>query len=153
MILDVYAPSEEKEITLNYINEDATSYNNEVKEYGTSKTKVSYTAPSGLVSVNTISSYNNTGSTITSVMQGTLTDKIEIYDDSKISTMEKLLSLEETDDWRKELESFIEMAVEDFDVFAHNIVQQNASALEIIKFPDSLSTCVCLCRTASRPAQ
>lgn len=91
MILDVYAPSEEKEITLNYINEDATSYNNEVKEYGTSKTKVSYTAPSGLVSVNTISSYNNTGSTITSVMQGTLTDKIEIYDDSKISTMDILV--------------------------------------------------------------
>lgn len=91
MTLDVYAPSEEKEITLNYINEDATSYNNEVKEYGTSKTKVSYTAPSGLVSVNTISSYNNTGSTITSVMQGTLTDKIEIYDDSKISTMDILV--------------------------------------------------------------
>lgn len=68
---------------------------------------------------------------------------------SKISTMEKLLSLEETDDWRKELESFTEMDVEDFDVFVHNIVQQNASALEIIKFPDSLSTCVCLCRTAA----
>lgn len=68
---------------------------------------------------------------------------------SKISTMERLLSLEETDDWRKELESFTEMDVENFDVFVHNIVQQNASALEIIKFPDSLSTCVCLCRTAA----
>ena len=91
MVLDVYAPSEEKEITLNYINEDATSYNNEVKEYGTSKTKVSYTAPSGLVSVNTISSYNNSGSSVTSVMQGTITDKIEIYDDSKVSTMDILV--------------------------------------------------------------
>ncbi len=91
MVLDVYATSEEKEITLNYINEDATSYNNEVKEYGTSKTKVSYTAPSGLVSVNTISSYNNSGSSVTSVMQGTITDKIEIYDDSKVSTMDILV--------------------------------------------------------------
>ena len=91
MVLDVYATSEEKEIALNYINEDATSYNNENIEYGTAKTKVSYAAPSGLVSVNTISSYNNSGSSVTSVMQGTITDKIEIYDDSKVSTMDILV--------------------------------------------------------------
>lgn len=91
MVLDVYATSEEKEIALNYINEDATSYNNENIEYGTAKTKVSYAAPSGLVSVNTISSYNNSGSSVTSVMQGTITDKIEIYDDSKVSAMDILV--------------------------------------------------------------
>ena len=67
--------------------------------------------------------------------------------DSKISTMDKLRSLEETEDWRKELEMFSEMPVEQFDVFAQKIVQQNSSELEIIKFPDSLSTCICLCRT------
>lgn len=91
MVLDVFAPSEEKEITLNYINEDATSYNNENTDYGTAKTKVTYTAPSGLVSVNTISSYNDKGSRVTSVMQGTVTDKIEIYNDSKVSTMDILV--------------------------------------------------------------
>ena len=91
MVLDVYAPSEEKVITLNYTNEDATSYNNEVKEYGTSSKTISYTAPSGLVSVNTISKYNALGETVTSVEQGTVTDKLEIYDDSKISTMDILV--------------------------------------------------------------
>lgn len=91
IVLDVFTPSEEKEISLNYINEDATSYNGESSEYGTAVAKVSYTAPSGLVSVNTISSYNDAGSKVTSVMQGTVTDKIEIYDDSKISTMDILV--------------------------------------------------------------
>lgn len=91
MTLDVYATNTEKEIVLNYINEDATSYENGTELYGTSKTKVEFATPTGLVSVNTISGYDDKDSQVTSVDQGIVTDKVEIFSDEKVSTMDILV--------------------------------------------------------------
>ena len=89
--LDVYTTNAEKEITLKYVNEDATSYDNENKEFGETKVKVNFATPTGLVSVNTISGYDEKNSQVTSVDQGTVTDKIEIYSEEKRSTMDILV--------------------------------------------------------------
>jgi len=68
--------------------------------------------------------------------------------DYDMSTMMKLSQLEETSDYKKELEDYTGMSISDFDIFCKKIVAVNSenslNAIEIIKFPDALSTCVCL---------
>ena len=91
MTLDEFTPSEDSEIVLNYTNAVATSYENVVATYGTSVAEVSYTAPDGVVSVNTVSNYNDENTEITSVKQGVVIDKIEIYDEAKISKVDLLV--------------------------------------------------------------
>ena len=85
--LDLLTPSMEDEIILNYTNEDATVYEDEGKETA----NVSYVAPTGVISVNTVSDYNGENSKVTSVEQGTKTDKIEIFDDAKTAIMDILV--------------------------------------------------------------
>jgi GT2 family glycosyltransferase len=67
---------------------------------------------------------------------------------SNTLTMDRLSSLEETSDYRKELEDFTGMSVDSFDDFSDTIVNVNntnpSNPVEIIRFPDALSTCVCL---------
>lgn len=64
-----------------------------------------------------------------------------------LSSIQKLLSIKETTDWKKELEEYTEMSIDHFDNFVEHITHINGKGIEIIKFPDSLSTCVCLART------
>ena len=73
---------------MKYLNENANKYKNEVNNVGYAETEVEYKAPVGVVSINRISNYENTGKTITSVDQGKVTDKIEIFDDAKVATMD-----------------------------------------------------------------
>ena len=72
-----------------------------------------------------------------------------IYDGS-FSTMDKLMQIKETDKWRGELTHFTEMPVSRFDVFCKKIIKQNCEYYKkedvVLKFPDALSTCVCLVR-------
>lgn len=68
-----------------------------------------------------------------------------------ISTKEKLVSINDTLDYQKELTDYMEMPISDFDEFCQKIISNNQidNNLEIIKFPDSLSTCVCLVNNAN----
>jgi GT2 family glycosyltransferase len=69
------------------------------------------------------------------------------YDD-RMSTMSRLMQVEETLDYKKELEDFMRVPIAEFDGFCKGIVSRNrgtsGSNIEFLKFPDSLSTCVCL---------
>ena len=86
--LNLYTPTSNAKIEMKYLNENATKYKNEVNNVGYAETEVEYKAPVGVVSINRISNYENTGKTITSVDQGKVTDKIEIFDDAKVATMD-----------------------------------------------------------------
>lgn len=82
--LNLYTPTSKEKITLTYGNERASQYQNEVNGLGYSEVEVEYKAPVGVVSINRISNYEATGKTITSVDQGKVTDKIEIFDEAKL---------------------------------------------------------------------
>ena len=88
MKLNLYTPTSNAKIEMKYLNENATKYKNEVNNVGYAETEVEYKAPVGVVSINRISNYENTGKTLTSVDQGKVTDKIEIFDDAKVATMD-----------------------------------------------------------------
>ena len=69
--------------------------------------------------------------------------------DGSISTRDKLKELPDTDDWKVELESYTGLPVEHFDRFTNKVLQANRDGdIELISFPDSLSTCVCLTRNS-----
>ena len=82
--VDLYTPAKSDVIKLRYINDDATNYNNE----GKGEVTINYSAPTGLVAVNSTTNYNNNGSVLTSVRQGVKEDLLAIYTDAKVATME-----------------------------------------------------------------
>ena len=86
--LNIYTPSIKEKIKLYYTNENVTTYENEADGKGYSDIEISYKAPIGVVSINKISNYENTGKTVTSVEQGKVTDKIEIFAENKIANMD-----------------------------------------------------------------
>ena len=89
--LNIYSQTQNEKITMTYTNENATSYSNSVDGKGYTETDIKIKAPIGMVSVNKISNYNNVGGSIESVEQGKVTDKIEIFDEAKIATMDILV--------------------------------------------------------------
>ncbi len=91
MILNIYTPSKKEKVELYYFNENATSYAKEIDGAGYEESEITLKAPVGMVSVNKISNYNNLGNSIVSVSQGKVTDKIEIFDESKVATMDILV--------------------------------------------------------------
>lgn len=82
--VDLYAPAKSEVIKLRYSNDEATNY----EENGYTELQVAYSAPTGLVAVNSTSNYNEVGAVATSVRQGTIEDLIDIYSDAKVATME-----------------------------------------------------------------
>lgn len=70
-----YTPLMEKEIELKVTNSEATNYINE----GISKTKITYSAPTGVVAINTIKNYDGNGNEVTSIKQGTQKATISTY--------------------------------------------------------------------------
>jgi len=82
--VDLFAPASDADFELTYINDDATNYG-ENNEVGFAKTTVTYSAPSGVVSVNSISVDNKT---ITSVNQGKMIEEIPIHSDNKVAKAE-----------------------------------------------------------------
>jgi uncharacterized repeat protein (TIGR01451 family) len=86
--VNLFAPATEEKFELTYTNSEATNYLDENTEVGYAETAVTYSAPSGVVSVNSTYGYNQSGTTITSVNQGKVSDEIAIYSDSKTATME-----------------------------------------------------------------
>jgi len=67
------------------------------------------------------------------------------------STMKKLKCIDPTNDWEKELKDYSGYSYDNFDEFCNVIIKNNRyqNDLEILHFPDSLSTCVCLARNSA----
>ena len=82
--VNLYAPAKLDIIKLRYNNSQATNYIDD----GYRELAFMYSAPTGLVAVNSVSNYNNAGAVITSVRQGMKEDVIDIYSEAKTSTME-----------------------------------------------------------------
>ncbi len=81
--VNLYTPAKKEQVKLRYTNDEATSYENG----GEDVYEVSYSAPTGLVAVNSIEGYNNEAK-IQSVRQGKKTDLIDIYAERKEATQE-----------------------------------------------------------------
>ena len=95
--VDEYAPAKEEEIKLYYNNEESTNYTTDLVEnmqgtLGAVETKqVEYSAPKGVVSVNSISNYNEENTVITSIKEGIKKDTLEIFTSSKNAKMELIV--------------------------------------------------------------
>lgn len=93
--VDMYAPTMDTVIKAYAYNSEATNYAHPI-EYTIENSRtvayqeasIKYSAPSGMIAVNTLSNYNNQGSQITSFKQGTKTDYIDIYSSAKTVTAE-----------------------------------------------------------------
>ena len=89
--------SKEDEIKLFYSNEESTNYTTELVENmqrGLSAIEIKpiiYSAPKGVVSVNSISNYNEENSVIASIFQGIKKDTLEILTSSKNAKMELIV--------------------------------------------------------------
>lgn len=84
----LYTPATEDKFELVYANADVTEYEESLDGLGYDETEIVYSAPSGVISVNSISGYNDTNSTVTSVKQGTQKGVLPIYSEGKVATME-----------------------------------------------------------------
>lgn len=82
--VNLFTPAKTEKLVLRYTNSEATNYENE----GITELDVAYSAPTGIVTVNSISGYDQAGSSVTSVRQGQKEDLLEIYSDAKVATME-----------------------------------------------------------------
>jgi len=81
--VNLYTPAKKEMVKLRYVNDEATGYEND----GYSETEVSYSAPTGLVAVNSIEGYHDADK-IQSVRQGKVTDLIDIFAERKEATEE-----------------------------------------------------------------
>ena len=88
-------PNKTEEVKLYYYNPNAISYEEKTQmwnqELGTSKTEIGFSAPVGMLAVNSVTNYEDTGKSIISVEQGKIEDKIEIFDDAKIAKMNMMI--------------------------------------------------------------
>lgn len=85
--VNLFTPAKTETMVLKYTNSEATNYEND----GVSNLEIKYSAPTGLITVNSISNYNAAGSVIASVRQGEKEDLIDIYSDAKTPTMELVI--------------------------------------------------------------
>lgn len=88
--VDLFAPAVEDNFELSYTNSEVTTYKEEINGIGFTKTPITYSAPSGVVSVNSILEYKE-GSSITSVKQGKKTAELPVYSEAKIATMDLIV--------------------------------------------------------------
>ncbi len=82
--VDLYAPAKTEQIKLRYTNSEATNY----VDQGNKEVEISYSAPTGLVAVNSISNYNNEGTITTSVRQGKKEGIIPVYGETRTAQNE-----------------------------------------------------------------
>lgn len=101
LVLDESTPLKKDEIELYYYNEAATRYQSQTnwvisKEIPTEMlnavlgydlTNFNYQVPEGMIAVNGISNFDNSGKTIKSIKQGEVSEKIEMNTSSKVATM------------------------------------------------------------------
>ena len=102
LVVDEITPRKLDEIKLFYCNEAVTNYQTQTnwnisKEIpegilkdtnGYDSAVFEYQAPTGLITINSITNYDGTGTTVKSIREGEKTSKIPIQSGSQISTME-----------------------------------------------------------------
>ncbi len=89
--VNLYAPAMTTNFELIYVNTESTSYTSERDGMGYNVAPITYSAPSGVVSVNTISGFNGSSETVSSVKQGTVIGDLDIYSTSKTAKMELII--------------------------------------------------------------
>ena len=81
---NLFTPAKADAIKVHYLNDNATAYADD----GNEEVAFNYSAPTGVVAVNTISNYDAVGSVTTSVRQGTQEDFIDTFAEAKVATTE-----------------------------------------------------------------
>ena len=84
--VNLYTPAKKEYVKLRYVNDEATNYENN----GEDTFEVTYSAPTGLVTVNSIKGYNGE-SKVQSVRQGKVVDFIDIYSGRKEAEVELIV--------------------------------------------------------------
>lgn len=82
--VDLYAPATESQFVLKYTNAESTSY----EDGGLTQLPIYYSAPTGLVTVNSTSNFDFAGTVLTSIKQGEKEAEIAKNDVEKVATME-----------------------------------------------------------------
>lgn len=96
--VDKYTPSLTDSVKVYAYNSQVTNYDN-VKTYtieasetcSYQEAEISYVAPSGLISINTLSNFDENGSIITSIREGKVEREIPIYSSAKVATTEMII--------------------------------------------------------------
>lgn len=88
---ELLTPSSNDVIKMYYVQDNAISYKTQVEQLGYAETEVNFAAPTGMLAVNKISGYDETGKSIISVNQGTIVDKIKMDSDAKNAKMDLML--------------------------------------------------------------
>lgn len=93
--VNILTPNIQDKINMYYYNENASGYKNPVETTngtsGLSVTDIEYAAPMGLVNISNLSNYEDTGKQLMSVNQGTMVDKIAVYQKARIAKMNLIL--------------------------------------------------------------
>lgn len=93
--VNILTPNIKDQINMYCYNQNASGYDNPVETTngtaGLSVTDIEYAAPMGLISISNLSNYENTGKQLMSVKQGTIVDKIQVYQKSRVATMNLIL--------------------------------------------------------------
>lgn len=76
-------PAIQEQIKLIYINENTINYYNQVEGKGESTLDINFAAPTGVISSSSISNFDNSGKTVTSVEQGEIIEKIQIFEPAR----------------------------------------------------------------------
>ena len=93
--VNILTPNIQDKINMYYYNENASGYENPVETTngtsGLSVTDIEYAAPRGLVNISNLSNYEDTGKQLMSVNQGTMVDKIQVYQKARTAKMNLIL--------------------------------------------------------------
>ena len=93
--VNILTPNIQDKINMYYYNENASGYENPVETTngtsGLSVTDIEYAAPMGLVNISNLSNYEDTGKQLMSVNQGTMVDKIQVYQKARTAKMNLIL--------------------------------------------------------------
>ena len=84
--VNLYTPAKKELVKLRYVNDEATNYENN----GEDEFEIHYSAPTGLVAVNSIQGYNGDNK-IQSVRQGKVVDYIDIFAERKEAEQEIII--------------------------------------------------------------
>ena len=85
--VNLYTPAKTENIVMRYTNSEATNYvDGGYKEVG-----INYSAPTGLVAVNSILNYNDAGEIVASVKQGKKEGTLDVYTSGKVVTTEVVI--------------------------------------------------------------
>lgn len=93
--VNILTPNKKDTIQMYYYNNGATNYAQPVNTSngteGLAQTEIEYAAPTGLVNISHLSNYEDTGKQLMSVNQGSMMDKIGVYQKTKIARMNLIL--------------------------------------------------------------